>query len=145
MGEDVDRGSRPCPPPGQFYEVLGRVLAAVKDSSSVLQSADWVDWWEGAPGGSWHIEWQGGPFPHEVAADLLTGARNIGEGSPALRGALDDCPQLRSNGCDRAVLTVHSVPVHLRALEPVGAEEASRRALARSATPRALPAELIGA
>ena len=117
------------PQDSTFYQVLGRVMGAIRDAQ--LLSGIVLDWWPGAGGREWHIEWVTGPFPHEVAAALIQHATgDPEEASPALRGRMGNFPEFRSNGEHRAILTVDGVPVHLRALEPVG-EEAHRQALAR--------------
>ncbi|HEX8343336.1 MAG TPA: hypothetical protein VF657_01150 [Actinoplanes sp.] len=129
MGMGIVVADRRKPTPRAFYEVLGRVMAAIRDAST-LSGVKNLDWWSGAGGREWHIEWVGGAFPHEVAAALLNDARAAdSEGNGALRGCLDDVPRFVSNGCDHAVMVVSGVPVHLRAWEPVGADEAFRQAL----------------
>jgi hypothetical protein len=129
--EIMTRGKiRPRPlAAAEFYQVLGRVMTAIKDAQ--LLSGIALDWWpSGLKGrGEWHIEWVTGPFPHEVAAALTQQATaDPDEGSPALRYRMGDFPEFRSNGEHRAVLVVDGIPVHLRALEPIG-EEMYRRGL----------------
>lgn len=104
--------------PARYYEVLGRVMSALRETGA-LNGASHLDWWPGAGGRTWEIEWQGGPFPAEVAARLL-GAPEPGvdddQGDDAVRGLIS--PGRGEN--ERAHLLVLDVPVNLRAIDPVG-------------------------
>lgn len=77
----------------------------------------------GNGGRTWEIEWQGGPFPAEVAARLL-GVPEAGasddRGEHAVRGLIS--PGRGEH--ERAHLVVLDVPVTLRAIDPIGANQA---------------------
>ncbi|WP_141684664.1 hypothetical protein [Micromonospora sediminicola] len=107
--------------PARYYEVLGRVLTALRESSA-LNGSTHLDWWPGNSGRTWEIEWQGGPFPAEVAARLL-GAQEPSvdddHGDHAVRGLISPGP----GGHQRAHLVVLDVPVNLRAIDPIGTSQ----------------------
>ncbi|MFI7080917.1 hypothetical protein ACIBO1_26795 [Micromonospora sp. NPDC049903] len=107
--------------PAGYYEVLGRVMSALRETGA-LNGATHLDWWQGDGGRTWEIEWQGGPFPAEVAARLL-GAPEPGgdddQGEHAVRGLIS--PGRGVN--ERAHLVVLDVPVNLRAIDPIGASQ----------------------
>ncbi|WP_433121942.1 hypothetical protein [Micromonospora sp. CA-246542] len=107
--------------PARYYEVLGRVMSALRETSA-LNGASHLDWWPGDGGRSWEIEWQGGPFPAEVAARLLGAPEpGVGEdqGEHAVRGLIS--PGRGEN--ERAHLVVLDVPVNLRAIDPIGTSQ----------------------
>jgi hypothetical protein len=116
------------PSAARFYQVLGRVMEAIR-SSSLLSGVQHLDWWPSQGRREWHIEWKGGPFPHELAAVLIQEAADPEHGCRALRERMGPLPQFRSDGRGRAVLTIDGVPVHLLAWQPVGAEESFRQVL----------------
>ncbi|WP_089156020.1 hypothetical protein [Micromonospora sp. NBS 11-29] len=93
-------------------------MSALRETGA-LNGASHLDWWPGAGGRTWEIEWQGGPFPAEVAARLL-GAPEPGvdedQGDNAVRGLI--WPGRGEN--ERAHLLVLDVPVNLRAIDPIG-------------------------
>ncbi|MEW2386536.1 hypothetical protein AB0873_31440 [Micromonospora sp. NPDC047707] len=107
--------------PARYYEVLGRVMSALRETAA-LNGASHLDWWPGNGGRTWEIEWQGGPFPAEVAARLL-GVPEAGagddQGESAVRGLISPGP----SGHQRAHLVVLGVPVNLRAIDPIGASK----------------------
>ncbi|RZU46619.1 hypothetical protein EV385_6694 [Krasilnikovia cinnamomea] len=85
-----------------------------------------LDWWAALDGQEWHVERQQGPFPFEVAGALLGNMNS--EGLPsALRGKLTGADMDTSVTYTRIRFEVLGVPVVLRAVDPVGAEEALRR------------------
>ena len=107
--------------PARYYEVLGRVMSALRETSA-LNGAFHLDWWPGAGGRTWEIEWQGGPFPTEVAARLLGApepSADDDQGDHAVRGLISPGP----DGHQRAHLVVLDVPVNLRAIDPIGASQ----------------------
>ncbi|MFI2667566.1 hypothetical protein [Micromonospora carbonacea] len=107
--------------PARYYEVLGRVMSALRETGA-LGGASHLDWWPGNGGRTWEIEWQGGPFPAEVAVRLL-GAPDPGVGDDqddcAVRGLIS--PGRGEN--ERAHLVVLDVPVNLRAIDPIGTSQ----------------------
>ncbi|WP_431913291.1 hypothetical protein [Micromonospora carbonacea] len=100
--------------PERFYEVLGRVMAALA-TIGVLDEMTELRWWSADQ--TWKVEWRTGPDPHQVAAMLWQGAADPQDpASLALRAttSLD-----RSNGSPHyAYLQVQGVPVMLRVLDP---------------------------
>lgn len=105
--------------PARYYEVLGRVMSALRETCA-LNGATHLDWWPGNGGRTWEIEWQGGPFPAEVAARLL-GMPEAGDDGVehAVRGLIS--PGRGEH--ERAHLVVFDVPVNLRAIDPIGASQ----------------------
>ncbi|MEV4830623.1 hypothetical protein AB0K25_20170 [Micromonospora sp. NPDC049257] len=107
--------------PARYYEVLGRVMSALRETGA-LNGATHLDWWPGNGGRTWEIEWQGGPFPAEVAARLL-GVPDPGvgddQGEDAVRGLIS--PGRGEN--ERAHVVVLDVPVNLRAIDPIGTRQ----------------------
>ncbi|MBM0233194.1 hypothetical protein JNW91_15775 [Micromonospora sp. STR1_7] len=108
--------------PARYYEVLGRVMSALRETHA-LNGAAHLDWWPGNGGRTWEIEWQGGPFPAEAAARLL-GAPDTraydGEAAHAVSGLIAP----GRGDSTRAYLVVLDVPVTLRALDPIGTHQA---------------------
>ncbi|OZV71921.1 hypothetical protein CA850_32805 [Micromonospora echinospora] len=106
--------------PQRYFEALGRVMSALRETSA-LSGAAHLDWWQGKGGRTWEIEWQGGPFPAEVAARLLgvpePGAGDDGAYETAVHGLIAPA----AGSPERAHLVVLGVPVNLRAIDPVGA------------------------
>jgi hypothetical protein len=115
-----DGESRLQTDPRRFYEALGRVMAAIRECHA-LDGAHHLDWWFGAGGRTWEIEWRDGPYPSEVAQTLIDHATRTDDHSGvALRGIVNrGAPGIHAG---RAFLTVLDVPVTLRALEPIGAD-----------------------
>jgi hypothetical protein len=113
--------------PARFYEALGRVMAALRESGGLRGVS--LDWWN-ADGG-WQIEWQQGPFPAEVAQALLAAAGVVDEedfrGGPLRAAAVVEPGRPSPYPDSNAHLRVLGVPVTLRAAEPVGAAETQRR------------------
>ncbi|WP_371409368.1 hypothetical protein OG423_05825 [Micromonospora zamorensis] len=107
--------------PACYYEVLGRVMSALRETGA-LNGATHLDWWPGNGGRTWEIEWQGGPFPAEVAARLL-GVPELGvddeQGEHAVRGLIS----AGRGENERAHLVVLGVPVNLRAIDPIGTSQ----------------------
>jgi hypothetical protein len=113
------------------YEALGRIMVALK-SCEAMAFAENLDWWPSAGGREMHVEWQQGPFGYEVAHDLRDDWRR------PVRDAA--CASLRDGAWDGVAfanpatgyvhLTVAGMPVVLRALCPLGADEAARRYMA---------------
>ncbi|WP_141714209.1 hypothetical protein [Micromonospora inyonensis] len=111
--------------PGRYYEALGRVMAALRDSRA-LDGAHSLDWWPGLGGITWEVEWQEGPFAYE-AVDVVLRAIDGEEGPAghALRGVVQEGPEPDRHYAQH--LLVLGVPVTLRALTPVGSREVLRR------------------
>lgn len=115
--------------PARYYEALGRVMSALRESQA-LNGAERLDWWPGAGGVTWEIEWQSGPYAYEVAEVVLRVDDDEAPTAHALRGLVREGPDP-----DRhyAHLVVLGVPVTLRALTPIGAREVLRRMAGRPA------------
>ncbi|WP_330441341.1 hypothetical protein OHB44_33060 (plasmid) [Micromonospora sp. NBC_00821] len=105
--------------PQQYFEALGRVMSSLRDTGA-LNGATNLDWWQGAGGRTWEIEWQGGPFPTEVAARLL-GVPEYGADEGATETAVQDLIAVRPGNAGSVHLVVLDVPVNLRAIDPIGA------------------------
>lgn len=105
--------------PARAYEVLGRIMHALRESQA-LNGAHSLDWWAGDGGRSWEIEWQAGPYAFEAAEQLLSGTPEESIAF-AVPGAIR--PGDRAANQDRALLYVLDMPVTLRALTPVGASQ----------------------
>ncbi|KXK59260.1 hypothetical protein AWW66_25250 [Micromonospora rosaria] len=108
--------------PGRAYEALGRIMHALRESHA-LNGAHSLDWWPALGGRSWEIEWQSGPFAPEAAEQVLRVDHDDDPAAPALRGVVR--PGAVGNQ-HRAYLYVLDMPVTLRALTPVGANEWTR-------------------
>ncbi|MEU8048114.1 hypothetical protein AB0B71_28705 [Micromonospora echinofusca] len=106
--------------PQRYFEALGRVMSALRETGA-LSGAAHLDWWQGKGGRTWEIEWQGGPFPSEVAARLL-GIPEYGAGDGADETSVHGLVALRP-GNPAAHLVVLDVPVNLRAIDPIGASQ----------------------
>jgi hypothetical protein len=105
--------------PQRYFEALGRVMSALRETYA-LNGAAHLDWWQGNGGRTWEIEWQGGPFPAEVAARLL-GVPEPGAADGACEAAVHGLIAPGPGNPERAHLVVLDVPVNLRAIDPVGA------------------------
>jgi len=112
--------------PPRFYEALGRVMGALRDCHA-LNGARHLDWWPALAGRERHIEWQGGPYAYKVAGALFAAVINE-DYCPTLRGALTH-HEFHSTGRTRSRFEVLNVPIVLRALDPVGADEAFGQAV----------------
>jgi hypothetical protein len=115
------------------FEVLGQVLHELQRGGHDIQDCwDWMDYWrKGWPGGGWVIEWMRGPYTDEMQTALAVAAADIGAGSwlPSDIG-LD--PEWRlTHSREQRRLLVGGVPFELRAIEPVGLEEAFTRRMRR--------------
>jgi hypothetical protein len=98
-------------------------MSALRETQA-LNGAAHLDWWPGQGGRTWEIEWQGGPFPAEVAQKLMQAADAGDWGAHALCGmVVRDQPR----SAHRAHLIVFDIPVTLRALDPIGEDEVWRR------------------
>lgn len=115
--------------PTRYYEALGRVMSALCESQA-LDGGERLDWWPGAGGLTWEIEWQAGPYPYEAVDVLLRAIDEEGPAGHALRGLVQES---RDPDRHHAHLLVLDLPVTLRASTPVGAREVLRRRLARQA------------
>ncbi|MEU4165135.1 MULTISPECIES: hypothetical protein [Micromonosporaceae] len=107
--------------PQRYFEALGRVMSSLRDTCA-LNGATNLDWWQGKGGRTWEIEWQGGPFPAEVAAKLL-GVPEPGAADGAIETAVQDLIAPGPDNSGRAHLVVLDVPVNLRAIDPIGASQ----------------------
>lgn len=108
------------------YEAFGRMMDALR-ATDALPGARHLDWWPGLGNREMHIEWQAGPYGHEVAQtlrdDLLRPAEEAA--CTALRDVWDgDFVTSPANG--QVHLTVMSMPIVLRALCPIGAARPAR-------------------
>ncbi|MCX4471322.1 hypothetical protein OOK41_13535 [Micromonospora sp. NBC_01655] len=107
--------------PTRYYEVLGRVMSALRETGA-LNGATHLDWWPGNGGRTWEIEWQGGPFPAEAAARLL-GVPEAGAGDDGTEHAVRGLVAPGRGSQERAHLVVLDVPVNLRAIDPIGVSQ----------------------
>lgn len=115
--------------PARYYEALGRVMSALRESQA-LNGAERLDWWPGAGGVTWKIEWQSGPYAYEAVEVVLRVDDDEAAAAHALRGLVREGPDP-----DRhyAHLVVLGAPVTLRALTPIGARGVLRRVAGRPA------------
>ncbi|MFY1599508.1 hypothetical protein [Micromonospora sp. WMMD737] len=113
--------------PQRFYEALGRVMAAL-EATRTLDGATELHWWSADH--TWKIEWRQGPYPYDVAARLWRDAA-AAECDVALAAGGLIRLEPATGSPHYAFLRVMDVPVMLRALEPVDAEELARRLVKR--------------
>lgn len=100
------------------------MLASLRESQTVACTRH-LDWWPSLDRAEWHIEWQNGPHAQEVAVALFRDAADP-DAPSELRGALTSSSfEIVSDHQVR--FEVLGVGIVLRALDPVGANEAQRR------------------
>ena len=107
--------------------VAGRLLLALR-TGMILDSTWSLDWWRTLDGHI-DIEWQGGPFPYEVAAELVNLAADDEVTTEFVSGDLDQVTLSPAEPQSPAVLWLKGVRVRLRALEPLGRTECEQREL----------------
>jgi hypothetical protein len=118
-------------PAAARYEALGRIMIALK-SCGAMAFAENLDWWPSAGGQEMHVEWQQGPFAYEVAHELRDDWRRPARkaANASLRDGAWDGVAFASPTTGYVHLTVAGVRVVLRALCPLGADEAARQYMA---------------
>lgn len=135
MGEVTTEAIDACvPAPAQPFEVLGRLLMALRRETELDELLQDVDFWSGLGQlrGGYVLEWRRGPYADELYRELVRQPAEINSRvlSPAdfvLRTrTMTDVP------CSRLSLWIRGVPVELRSCDPVGLEQAELDWIARS-------------
>jgi hypothetical protein len=109
-------GVRRLPSDEVWHEVLGRIAITVREDHYLNGNLPRLDWWRTLQGGL-AIEWQDGPYAHEVGQRLLHLGAAREECNDALYGRVG--PEYRL-GEFTSHFDLSGVPVSFRALDPIG-------------------------